>query len=479
MKAAVIFAFTLLIKANSESLLSAESYDDNSTNYTMVDTSYMGDDTYQSNDTLTRRCNVDSDCMELNSCLNSNCHHNGLLPITWRGTIGLIGLLVGLSLSSAVGMGGGGLILPNLILILNFHTHQAIPISKTIVLSNSFVAFLMHLNSDHSHHSKTIIYELATIIIPGLILGTTIGVQINKMLQGPLLLVILSSSLIVLAARATINAVQYYNKELSTDEIKESKQKEMTDLVSNEESHSKNENLNLENRNITKRSKTCIFRMLLPYVTFLIYIFIKYSNSLHPSLTFEDCSTNSIILYSGIVILLILIEVYSGYVLMNYSSDKIQYDNNSQLVWNSRLILKFFAIAIIVGIVSSSFGLGGGVIMSPLLIELGFSPISATHTSNFLILFTASSTLIQFYFQGQIVIEYVTVIWILPIITAIIGYFFINNLISKTKKQYPFLVVISFVLIIASLSVAIYTVIRLFGIQNLLSFIFKINKLCS
>jgi uncharacterized membrane protein YfcA len=41
-------------------------------------------------------------------------------------------------------------------------------------------------------------------------------------------------------------------------------------------------------------------------------------------------------------------------------------------------------------------GIGGGTILGPLLLELGLHPIVSTSTSNFLVLFTSSSTSIQF-----------------------------------------------------------------------------------
>jgi len=41
-------------------------------------------------------------------------------------------------------------------------------------------------------------------------------------------------------------------------------------------------------------------------------------------------------------------------------------------------------------------GIGGGLILGPLLLQLNIHPMVSTATSNFLVLFTASSTSIQF-----------------------------------------------------------------------------------
>jgi len=49
------------------------------------------------------------------------------------------------------------------------------------------------------------------------------------------------------------------------------------------------------------------------------------------------------------------------------------------------------------GILAGLLGIGGGLILGPLLLELGLHPIVSTATTNFLVLFTSSSTSIQFF----------------------------------------------------------------------------------
>jgi uncharacterized membrane protein YfcA len=71
------------------------------------------------------------------------------------------------------------------------------------------------------------------------------------------------------------------------------------------------------------------------------------------------------------------------------------FDKND-LVWTNRTFLLFPVYGFFIGIIAGLMGVGGGLFIAPLLLVLGMNPISATTTSNFLMLFTASSTTIQF-----------------------------------------------------------------------------------
>lgn len=70
--------------------------------------------------------------------------------------------------------------------------------------------------------------------------------------------------------------------------------------------------------------------------------------------------------------------------------------NDSDIKWNTKLLIKFPIYSFISGVMAGLLGIGGGLILGPLLLELGLHPVVSTATSNFLVLFTSSSTSIQF-----------------------------------------------------------------------------------
>lgn len=80
-------------------------------------------------------------------------------------------------------------------------------------------------------------------------------------------------------------------------------------------------------------------------------------------------------------------------------------------------------------------GIGGGLILGPLLLELGLHPIVSTATSNFLVLFTSSSTSIQFILLGMMNVEYGIACTLASSIGSYMGTVLIQRLIAKTKRN--------------------------------------------
>ena len=80
----------------------------------------------------------------------------------------------------------------------------------------------------------------------------------------------------------------------------------------------------------------------------------------------------------------------------NYRSE-IGYKYTSHDVhWNIKIVIFYPIFALISGLLSGLLGIGGGLIVGPLLLDLGLHPLVSSATSNFLVLFTASSTSVQF-----------------------------------------------------------------------------------
>jgi uncharacterized membrane protein YfcA len=70
--------------------------------------------------------------------------------------------------------------------------------------------------------------------------------------------------------------------------------------------------------------------------------------------------------------------------------------NNTDIKWDNSILIRFPIYAFVSGVMAGALGIGGGLILGPLLLELGLNPVVSTATSNFLVLFTSSSTSVQF-----------------------------------------------------------------------------------
>lgn len=111
---------------------------------------------------------------------------------------GLFLIFLGSALSNAGGIGGGGLLLPILLLVMRFYTHEAIPISKLMIFAGAISSFIMNLQHKHPFREGVVIdYNIPFIIVPMLLFGTMIGVTLNKVFPPWIILVCLTLVLVI------------------------------------------------------------------------------------------------------------------------------------------------------------------------------------------------------------------------------------------------------------------------------------------
>jgi uncharacterized membrane protein YfcA len=117
----------------------------------------------------------------LNNCIDAICKHKSFFPLTSTEIIGALFIIIGSALSNAGGIGGGGLLMPILVLFLNFNPKEAVPISKLMILTGALTAFLMgRKNKNPFRDSSAIDFNIVVVVIPLVLFGTMIGVTMNK-----------------------------------------------------------------------------------------------------------------------------------------------------------------------------------------------------------------------------------------------------------------------------------------------------------
>lgn len=177
------------------------------------------------NATPSEACKTNEECMELNYCeLSKNkCVHKKIFSDIQKELIGLISIIFGSALSNAGGIGGGGLLIPILLLILKFYTHEAIPISKLMIFTGAITSFILGFRQKHpTRNSITIEYNIPLLLVPMLLFGTMVGVTLNKVTPPWLILVSLTAVLIINTYKTLKKAKNLYSSEnkrkLSADE---------------------------------------------------------------------------------------------------------------------------------------------------------------------------------------------------------------------------------------------------------------------
>jgi uncharacterized membrane protein YfcA len=126
----------------------------------------------------------------------------------------LILILLTSALSNAGGVGGGGLVIPILLLMFKFYTHEAIPISKLTIFTGALTSFLLGFNQPHPYRKAiNIEYNIPYLIVPMLLFGTMVGISLNKVMPPWIILVSLTIVLVLNTYKTLKKARSLQNKE--------------------------------------------------------------------------------------------------------------------------------------------------------------------------------------------------------------------------------------------------------------------------
>ena len=311
----------------------------------------------------------------------------------------------------------------------------------------------------------------------------------NYLVKGAFLTLLLSISLVIIAIRIIIKTFYFTNREL-TDESKEFVEEEnqtkddsvKSSQVSVAESvTSIPRKLEIEVKDDNDKfpvPKYILF--LLPYSVFLIYIFITLSSYGRSIFDVNHCHITYWLFFCLFTLIMLTIIILSGRMLINQYKRRrsIGYSFiTTDILWNKRHIFVFTFVSFIVGVISGSIGLGGGVILCPIFFEYGLNPIVAAHTSNFIVVFISSATVIQFYLLDLLVTDYLFIMGLLPIISAVVGVNLINQIIKKSNKEYPVLVIMSIVLGVASFGMTFFSLTKVMRLDSISS-LFELRDFC-
>ena len=138
-------------------------------------------------------CISDSDCSSIEVCIDASCEHKPLFPnVQSKEIAGFIVLFIFSIITTIAGIGGGVVFFPILMIMFNFTTQDAVPISITMVFLILFLRNLLCFSERHPFRDKSVInYDISLIFSPANIIGNIFGVIINKVSASWLILILI------------------------------------------------------------------------------------------------------------------------------------------------------------------------------------------------------------------------------------------------------------------------------------------------
>jgi len=142
--------------------------------------------------------------------------HKPLLPFTTRDFYGTLLIGLGLMIAASGGVGGGGILVPLLILVLEFHPKYAIPLSNFTILGSSLMNMVINTYKRHPEVDRPLVdWDLILVMEPLTMAGAIVGALVGKVLPDWILVTLLVLLLAQTSYTTLDKAISQYRKETS------------------------------------------------------------------------------------------------------------------------------------------------------------------------------------------------------------------------------------------------------------------------
>lgn len=141
------------------------------------------------------------------------------------------------------------------------------------------------------------------------------------------------------------------------------------------------------------------------------------------------------------------------------------------------MYLLFFAF--VGGWVSGAFGLGGGSVFNPLMIELGVPPTVSTSTGMYMIMFSTAASSVIYITYGALNEEYAIWLGLWSILGIIGGIHMVDFFIKKYNRQSIIVFILCLVLGISAILVPIFNGLEVWDQLSDGQDIWKFTSICA
>jgi len=346
------------------------------------------------------------------------------------------------------GIGGGGIYVTVLMIFGGLSPHDAVPLSKAIVFLGSLSALVLNLQrtfiSENSPNPKTVIdLSICRLVVPASLAGTLFGVLLNRSIPDVALVGLLAVLLIGTACMVINTATRQYFEEQKLDFIPE-----LDDELAVETSERP-----LPQKVDTRGQAFYIRRDALLGVIMLLVVvasgvvryhahaciseiqklhgvgYTRHVACHHPALFFLIGEPLQAWMSSArsarwvMRLTLIVPLAFCLAVLVDNSRTCIKKEQ-----WTTSSVVKFGSMGVFTGCLAGLVGIGGGLIFSPFLLLMGVEPMVAVATSSTCVIFTSSSTTLQYLFTDRIILSLTFLYGLLNLIASYFGTMFVHLL---------------------------------------------------
>ncbi|CAL9116979.1 sulfite exporter TauE/SafE family protein 3 [Musa acuminata AAA Group] len=391
----------------------------------------------------------------------SRAHNWPDLELGWRVVLGSAIAFVGSALGSIGGVGGGGIFVPMLVLIIGFDLKTSAAISKCMIMGAAGSAVYYNLRFRHPTLDLPIMdYDLALLFQPMLMLGISIGVAFNVIFAEWMITAILVILFLGTSTKAFLKGLETWKKETvllkdaarhldSSTNLNDGPELEYAPLpegpLANEQPKSSASGAVLTivpiKENIYVKE---LMLLLIVWVGFLVIQIIK----THAVI----CSPEYWIFNFMQVPIAAALTLYEAICLYR-GKRTIASTGKQEMNWRPHQLVFYCCCGVIAGVVGGLLGLGGGFILGPLFIELGVPPQVASATSNFVMAFSSSISVVQYYLLDRFPVPYSAYLLCVATLAAVAGQHMVRKMIILIGRASLIIFILALTILVSAIGI--------------------------
>lgn len=362
----------------------------------------------------------------------------------------------------AAGVGGGALYMPFYVWVTG-DAHIAVPLAKITTNGVAWSAFFFNFFARHPEEDQPLInYDVALLLEPLTLFGTIIGVICNLLMtNGQILLTLITVT--------SFTAIATFEKgwEKKKEEDVELSQRlfegsprsaaELCNLTdgtpvtareSSEFQYSGSETasgvplvkMSLAQQSDAIRKSLAYDARQYPWGKIIILLF---SMTCHAASLFAVggplqglCGNfwKNCVLAGNFVVQLLITMIWRRQCLQRQEEkDKIGIAMSFRFDAKTTLVFPFLSMC--AGICAGALGIAGGLIKGPIMIQWGVLPQASTATAIFMILFTSSSTILQFLLLGRVELAPGALLWVTGFVGGLVGSHVVKVCLKRHGRQ--------------------------------------------
>eukprot|EP00466_Bigelowiella_natans_P018555 jgi/Bigna1/90693/estExt_fgenesh1_pg.C_760101 len=353
--------------------------------------------------------------------------------------------------ASGVGIGGGGILVPLFTLSLAFQPQYAIPLSNITIFGGSIANAIINIRRKHPLVERPLIdWNLILVMEPMTILGALLGSFVNKVSPGWLTSSCLALVLTVTTYRLTRKGVRMYKKENESKLAPEMEQG-MKDTVeySHLEEDQKDEGLFPPEDDIDDTLEKVVKseQRMLPwekvagissvFAVIVVLTLLKGGSGFQPlHVTCGSVEYWCMTLATIPVVMLAFIVVRSQLIKEYHKKEEIGYVYaQGDVRWNEKATVVYPGICAFAGLFAGMFGIGGGIVKGPLMLEMNVLPEVSAATSSMMIFYTSGAASVSYLVFGMLRPDYGGPLFMIGFIGTFMGQIVMNWVLEKLRRK--------------------------------------------